>query len=82
MTQFPLQISLPQKKDLPLILVPDSTYRLRGLVAWLAAVLSADACRIHLPEQTHRAWPLKKERAQTVSYVLLKRKPHDDRMKG
>ena len=24
---------------LPLILIPDSTYRLRGLVAWLAAVL-------------------------------------------
>jgi hypothetical protein len=39
MMQFPLQIRYHRKKMLPLILIPDSTYRLRGLVACLAAVL-------------------------------------------
>jgi len=39
MMQFPLQIRYHRKKMLPLILAPDSTYRLWELVAWLAVVL-------------------------------------------
>jgi hypothetical protein len=64
MTQFPLQIRYHRKKILPLILTPDSTYRLRGLVAWLAALLvHADSTSLNSPNERGRGRQGRKKQA-------------------